>query len=101
MRPMRCLARRLFTLCSGLSLLLCVAVCVVWVRSYWATDFVWRGEPGAEDAGLIYTDEGAATFAAGRPTVADGPWRHFASDPVRARTAQLGVTWLDGNSSRV
>ena len=31
---MRRLARRLFTLCSALSLLLCVAVCVLWVRSY-------------------------------------------------------------------
>ena len=32
---MRRLARRLFTLCSALSLLLCVAVCVLWVWSYW------------------------------------------------------------------
>ena len=32
--PMRRLARRLFTLCSAVSLLLCVAVCVLWVRSY-------------------------------------------------------------------
>src|SRR5687768_702477 len=30
---MRRLARRLFTLCSALSLLLSVAVCVLWVRS--------------------------------------------------------------------
>src|SRR5687768_2785066 len=30
---MRRLARRLFTLCSAVSLLLCVAVCVLWVRS--------------------------------------------------------------------
>ena len=31
---MRRLARRLLALCSALSLLLCVAVCVLWVRSY-------------------------------------------------------------------
>ena len=31
---MRRLARRLFTLCSAVSLLLCVAVCVLWVLSY-------------------------------------------------------------------
>ena len=31
---MRPLARRLFTLCSAASLLLCVAVCVLWARSY-------------------------------------------------------------------
>jgi hypothetical protein len=29
----KCLARHLFTLCSAVSLLLCVAVCVIWVRS--------------------------------------------------------------------
>src|SRR5688500_7111044 len=36
--------RRLFNLAAALSLLLCVAVCVVWVRSYWFTDqlFWWR-----------------------------------------------------------
>jgi hypothetical protein len=31
--PMRRLAGHLFTLCSAGSLLLCVAVCVMWVRS--------------------------------------------------------------------
>ena len=35
---MRRLARRLFTLCSVASLLLCVALCVLWVRSYWVSD---------------------------------------------------------------
>src|SRR5687768_14703719 len=45
---MRRLARRLFTLCSALSLLLCVAVCVLWVRSYWVADKLdvyWGGRP--------------------------------------------------------
>ena len=32
--------RRLFTLCAALSLLLCVAVGVLWVRSYWVADVV-------------------------------------------------------------
>ena len=31
---MRRLARRLFTLCSAVSLLLCIATCVLWVHSY-------------------------------------------------------------------
>jgi hypothetical protein len=30
--------RRLFTILSALSLLLCVAVCLLWVRSYWVND---------------------------------------------------------------
>ena len=34
--------RRLLTLCSALSLLLCVAVCVLWVRSYGRADRVSR-----------------------------------------------------------
>ena len=35
--------RRLFTLCSALSLLLCAAVCVMWVRSYgWAESLYYE-----------------------------------------------------------
>src|SRR5688572_13363147 len=34
MKPMRRLARHVFTLLSALSLLLCVAVCVLWALSY-------------------------------------------------------------------
>ena len=37
---MRRLARRLFTLCSGVSLVLFVAVCALWARSYWSNDLV-------------------------------------------------------------
>ena len=35
---MRRLARWLFTLCAAMSLLLCVAVSALWVRSYWIYD---------------------------------------------------------------
>jgi hypothetical protein len=35
---MRRVARRLFTLCSAASLVLCVAVCVLWARSYMQLD---------------------------------------------------------------
>jgi hypothetical protein len=40
---MRRLARHLFTFCSVVSLLLIVAVCLLWVRSYWVADIVERG----------------------------------------------------------
>src|SRR4051794_31363686 len=30
--------RKLFTLSAGVSAVLCIAVCVLWVRSYWAGD---------------------------------------------------------------
>jgi hypothetical protein len=43
---MKRLARHLFTLCSAVSLVLCVALCVLWVRSYWAyDDWNYTGPP--------------------------------------------------------
>jgi hypothetical protein len=47
---MRHLARHLFTLCSAVSLVLCIAVCVFWARSYrddvaWDTLFWRRSTP--------------------------------------------------------
>jgi hypothetical protein len=43
MASMRRLARHLFTVLSALSLLLCVAVCVLWVRSQWTVDWIFWG----------------------------------------------------------
>jgi hypothetical protein len=44
---MRRLVRHLFTLCSALSLLLCLAICVLWVRSYRMTEQInWRNAGG-------------------------------------------------------
>ena len=43
--------RRLFTLCSLLSLVLCVAVCALWVRSYWVADVVFPVTPSDGPAG--------------------------------------------------
>src|SRR5690349_19616400 len=37
---MRRVTRYLFTLCSAVSLLLCVAVCVLWVRNIFVADVV-------------------------------------------------------------
>src|SRR4051812_48001665 len=37
------MVRRLFTILSLVSLLLCVATCALWVRSYWAREAMyWR-----------------------------------------------------------
>ena len=46
---MRRLARHLFTLCSAVSLLMCVAVCVLWVRSYRVWDRVQQYRLDAGD----------------------------------------------------
>jgi hypothetical protein len=44
---MRRLARHLFTLCSALSLFLCIAACVLWVRSYRIMEQInWRNAGG-------------------------------------------------------
>jgi hypothetical protein len=37
----------LMTLCSAMLLLLCMAVCVLWVRSDWVVDALQRYRPGA------------------------------------------------------
>jgi hypothetical protein len=43
--------RHLFTFCAGASLLLCVAACVLWLRSYWAHDRVlYQTEENARGA---------------------------------------------------
>ena len=38
---MRPLARPLFTFCSAVSVLLCVALCLLWARSHWRRDVVY------------------------------------------------------------
>ena len=47
---MRRFARHLFTLCSALSLLLCVAACAAWVRSHFGGDAWFRLERPADGA---------------------------------------------------
>src|SRR5688572_29371398 len=36
------MARRLFNFLTVASLLLCVAVCALWARSYWTSDWLFR-----------------------------------------------------------
>ena len=47
--------RRLFAILSALSLLLCVAAVVLWVRSYFRADSYYRG---AEDGTQVYVESG-------------------------------------------
>jgi hypothetical protein len=47
--------RRLFTLLSALSLLLCVATCALWVRGFWFVDGVTRGNDRKE-LGVVSLD---------------------------------------------
>ncbi len=50
---MRRFARHLFTFCSAVSLLLCVALCVLWVRSYWVEDCIHFGDGESRDQHFV------------------------------------------------
>jgi hypothetical protein len=56
-RVIRHLARHLFTLCSAISLVLCVAMCVLWIRSlgYFEQMSVWHSRwVKADEAQTLY-----------------------------------------------
>ena len=70
--------RRLLTILSALSLLLCAAVCVLWLRSYFVGDrFFWSffGEEGAYTLwtqDMVLIGEGGVGF---KRSVQGGPLR--------------------------
>jgi len=76
--------RKLFTLAAGVSAVLCVGVCVLWVRSYRVNDvdgwYVnhWDGLAGKTRAWGINSDSGGLAFFALNRSFSPGP------DPVKA-----------------
>ena len=64
--PLQCQAvkRRLFIILSALSLLLFVAVCVLWVRSYWIADSIgiWFRDDSAETYHLAVSEAGLLRY---------------------------------------
>jgi hypothetical protein len=52
---MRRVPRHLLTACTALSLLLCIVVCVLWVRSYWGVDYVsiYHSSPPGQEPGNV------------------------------------------------
>src|SRR5687767_7307809 len=52
------MARRLFTLLSALSLLMCVAVVVLWVRSYRIEEAICYGSSASGRCYLLMSDRG-------------------------------------------
>jgi hypothetical protein len=67
--------RRLFTILSVLSLLVCVATCVLWVRSYWVQDCGWAAEPGPAAAAVSCGGGTLTVVVAGRWPSAAARWR--------------------------
>ena len=83
--------RRLFTLCSAASLLLCVAVCVLWVRSKWVRDQAWRGEPESDAVAVVGCANGTLYVATVCPWTSVGPWR-LESEPIGGERG-VGMGW--------
>src|SRR5687768_902948 len=70
---MRRLAQRLFTLCSAASLLLCVGVCVLWVRSLHWVDFAVVSVHDREVR--VWTNPQVVTVGVAAVSSADDGWR--------------------------
>jgi hypothetical protein len=71
--------RRLLNLLTALSLLLCVAAVVLWMRSYWVTDRLWRQAFEADGGGTYWTQEAVSV---GRGGVSIGrAVESFAAEP--------------------
>ena len=60
------MTRRLLNLLTALSLLLCVAACVLWVRSYFRGDSYYSGTP---DGSQVYVDSGRGYLSLTRSSV--------------------------------
>lgn len=91
---MRRVARHLFTLCSALSLMLCVTMAVLWVWSYWREQTVsWENRTYSHDVTSAW---GMVRFTYGMPIDLNGhPGRtgwDFGSFPAGPRAAAM---WVD------
>jgi hypothetical protein len=83
--------RRLLNLLTAVSLLLCVAMCVLWVRSYWVWDHVeWLDYRARRNRGVVGNRGAWSVFYA---------WWGPAGDPPMAQPfppGELGY-WTGGN----
>ena len=92
--------RRLFTVLSALSLLLCVAVIVLWVRSYWRWDHVSRHEfePGRQRICAWDSNRGRTSLNWGAlpstPDTASSVMWMRTSGPPRNVPATVRQRWL-------
>ena len=77
--------RRLFSFCSALSLLLCVAVCTLWVRSHLRGDDLQHSLNGETDL-RFWTRPGSVFVTIGSirdEFVPEDGWKHRSSPPDR------------------
>ena len=86
--------RRLFTFASAVSLTLCLATCVLWVRSYWAVDAVGFQRGGerwrvASDRGRLLIDNDPHVQADHRRRAERSGWFQAADRDFAARIDAL------------
>ena len=101
---MRRLVRRLFTLCPAVSLVLCVAVCVLWVRSYRFNELVIQSV--GHHAFSAYSDRGELRLRR-QPWGGTSAYRRFLKRdatpgnrlmPPYAKTRWPGGFWFESES---
>ena len=78
--------RRLFNLAAVVSLMLCVAMLVLWPRSYWQCDLLerWTVRDGALTGGWITSDIGSVLvgrMSVPNSRIRESGWRLVTSDP--------------------
>jgi hypothetical protein len=77
--------RRLFTIGSALSLLLCVVTVVFWVRSYWRCDYVWSGDSHAQNVNAGLASSPGRIMLRWYPRPNGGvpqPWHYWGSPAI-------------------
>jgi hypothetical protein len=91
---LRKLARVMLNVLTAVSLAVCVAACVMWVRSFIVSDhWSWVHDDSARDVGefgvgLATSDAGAVRFALSELTLFQGP-----VDPDYARSVGVSGSW--------
>jgi hypothetical protein len=92
--PMRRLARYLLTLCSALSLLLCAAACVLWVRSYWLADLVTSRR--LDGGWSVQSARGRVTLGVERSDRSGWPAEWYGVKYIRAKDPSVYDTGVAG-----
>ena len=92
--------RRLFDVLATMSLLLCVAVCILWVRSSFQRDHVYRLQPSVKQDGPGWDSLGA-TSGGGRLTLYRqvAALRLFETRTVQAKNGKWGLHWISHPSA--
>ncbi len=84
---MRRLARHAFTILSAISLLLCVAVCVLWIGSYWWTATINRYSRDYDGDALLTLQ---ASAARGRVVISRRYWARGGDAKVEYAVSYAG-----------